>query len=258
LTLPRLRRLSQTLFLGLFLFLLYKTESRGSLQPGETGFHLPYPVRAFLETDPLIAITNALATHALYRGLLWSLAILIPTLILGRFFCGWICPLGTLNHLVGNMRSGKTGRQRIASNRYKEWQTFKYYLLFALLLAAFFGSALVGILDPVALAVRSLALSILPAGNYALPVTVSFKQAHFRQAFPLAAIFILILAVNLSITRLWCRALCPLGALLGLASRWSILGLEKHPAECEDCSRCLLHCQGGDDPLPGAPWRKAE
>jgi polyferredoxin len=258
LTLPRLRRLSQTLFLGLFLFLLYKTESRGSLQPGETGFHLPYPVRAFLETDPLIAITNALATHALYRGLLWSLAILIPTLILGRFFCGWICPLGTLNHLVGNMRSGKTGRQRIASNRYKEWQTFKYYLLFALLLAAFFGSALVGILDPIALAVRSLALSILPAGNYALPVTVSFKQAHFRQAFPLAAIFILILAVNLSITRLWCRALCPLGALLGLASRWSILGLEKHPAECEDCSRCLLHCQGGDDPLPGAPWRKAE
>jgi polyferredoxin len=273
LTLPRLRRLSQTLFLGLFLFLLCKTEFRGSLQPGEFEFRLPYPVRAFLETDPLIAIANALATHALYRGLLWSLAILIPTLILGRFFCGWICPLGTLNHLAGNMRPGKkAGRQRIASNRYKEWQTFKYYLLFALLLAAFLGSALVGILDPIALAVRSLALSILASWNYALnallgqshghsvppAVLLSFKQAHFRQAFPLGAIFIVILAVNLRITRLWCRALCPLGALLGLASRWSILGLEKHPAECEDCSRCLLHCQGGDDPIPGAPWRKAE
>jgi ferredoxin len=70
--------------------------------------------------------------------------------------------------------------------------------------------------------------------------------------------FIAILALNLRITRLWCRALCPLGALLGLASRWSILGLEKHPAECEDCNRCLLHCEGGDDPIPGAPWRKAE
>src|ERR1017187_8282771 len=167
LTLPRLRRLSQALFLGLFLLLLYRTELRGSVHSGGLEFRLPYPVRAFLETDPMLAVANALATHALYRGLLWSLAILIPTLILGRFFCGWICPLGTLNHMVGNMRSGKTGRQRIASNRYKEWQTFKYYLLFALLLAAVFGSALVGILDPIALTVRSVALSILPAGHYA-------------------------------------------------------------------------------------------
>jgi len=273
LTLPRLRRLSQTLFLGLFLVLLCKTEFRGSFQPGGLEFRLPYPVRAFLETDPLIAIANALATRALYRGLLWSLAILIPTLFLGRFFCGWICPLGTLNHLVGNIRSGKKlGRQRIASNRYKPWQTFKYYLLFALLLAALLGSALVGIFDPIALAVRSIALSILPAWNYGLnallershshsvllSALLSFKQAHFRQGFLLGVIFIVILALNLRITRFWCRALCPLGALLGLASRWSILGLEKHPAHCEDCNRCLLHCQGGDDPIPGVPWRKAE
>jgi polyferredoxin len=273
LTLPRLRRLSQALFLGLFLVLLCKTGLPGSFQPGELEFRLPYPVRAFLETDPFIAIANGLATHALYRGLLWSLAILIPTLFLGRFFCGWICPLGTLNHLVSNIRSEKkSGRQRIASNRYKRWQTFKYYLLFALLAAAFLGGALAGIFDPIALAVRSLGLSILPAWNYALnawlepghghsalpAILLSFKQAYFRQGFLLGAILIVILALNLRITRLWCRAVCPLGALLGLASRWSILGLEKHPAHCEDCNRCLLNCQGGDDPIPGAPWRKAE
>jgi polyferredoxin len=260
LTLPRLRRLSQTLFLGLFLVLLCKTEFPGSSPPGDLEVRLPYPARAFLVTDPLVAIANALATHALYRGLLWSLAILIPTLFLGRFFCGWICPFGTMNHLVASVRSErKMGRQRIASNRYKSWQTLKYYLLFALLLAAFLGRALVGILDPIALAVRSLALSILPACNYALDVLpIGFKQAHFRQAFPLGCFFIAILALNLLITRFWCRAICPLGALLGLASRWSILGLEKRPAHCEDCNRCLLHCQGGDDPIPGAPWHKAE
>ncbi len=272
-TLPRLRRLSQTLFLGLFLVLLWRTGLRGSFQPGDLEFHLPPAVRAFLEADPLIAIANALATRALYRGLLWSLAILIPTLFLGRFFCGWICPLGTLNHLVSNIRSEKkSGRQLIASNRYKRWQGLKYYLLFALLAAALFGAALFGIFDPVALTVRSFALSILPAWNYALNAFVgsnhghsallnallSFKQAHFRQGFLLGTILIVILALNLRITRFWCRALCPLGALLGLFSRWAILGLEKHPVHCEDCNRCLLHCQGGDDPIPGAPWRKAE
>jgi polyferredoxin len=273
LTLPRLRRLSQTLFLGLFVVLLCNTGLPGSLKPGDAEFRLSHAVRAFLETDPLIAIANALATRALYRGLLWSLALLIATLFLGRFFCGWICPLGTLNHLVSNLRSEKkSGLRLIASNRYKPWQAFKYYLLFALLAAAFLGGALVGIFDPIALAVRSLALSILPAWNYALnallesghvhsalpAALLSFKQAHFRQGFLLGVILITILALNLRITRFWCRALCPLGALLGLVSRWSILGLEKHPAHCEDCNRCLLHCQGGDDPIPGAPWRKAE
>ena len=259
LTLPRLRRLSQTLFLGLFVVLLCKTEFRGSFQPGELAFRPRYPVRVFLETDPLIAIATVLSTHALYRGLLWSMVILIPTLFLGRVFCGWICPFGTLNHLVANIRSGrKAGRQRLASNRYKPWQTFKYYLLFAMLLAAFLGSALVGILDPIALAVRSLALSVLPSLTYGLNPVLGFKQAYFRQGFLLGVIFIAILVLNLRITRFWCRALCPLGALLGLASRWSILGLQKHPADCEDCNRCLLHWQGGDDPIPGVPWRKAE
>ena len=273
LTLPRLRRLSQTIFLALFLFLLCQTELGGPLPRAAAEFHLPPAVRAFLESDPLAAIANALATRSLYRGLLWSLAILIPTLFLGRFFCGWICPLGTLNHAASNIRSGKkSGRQLISSNRYRPWQRLKYYLLFALLAAAFLGSALVGILDPISLTVRSFALSILPAWNYALrslPIAghghpaalnflLSFKQAHFRQGFLLGATLIFILALNLRITRFWCRVLCPLGALLGLVSRWSILGLVKQPAQCGDCNRCLLHCQGGDDPIPGAPWRKAE
>ena len=243
-TLPRLRRLSQILSFGLFTAFL--------CLGGSTA-------RVFLETDPLIAITNALATHALYRGLLWSLAVLIPTFFLGRFFCGWICPLGSLHHLVSDIRwESKSGRRRIDSNRYQPWQGFKYYLLFALLAAALCGSALAGVFDPIALAVRSLALAVLPASNHALGAPLSVKPAHFRQAFPLGVILIVILALNLRITRFWCRALCPLGALLGLASRWSILGLEKHAAHCDECNRCLLHCQGGDDPIPGAPWRKSE
>jgi polyferredoxin len=107
LTLPRLRRLSQVLSLAFFVFLLCQTEFRGSFHSSDAEIRLPYPVRLFLETDPLLAISNALATHALYRGMLWSLVILIPTLFLGRFFCGWICPLGTLNHLFSCVRSEK-------------------------------------------------------------------------------------------------------------------------------------------------------
>ncbi len=94
--------------------------------------------------------------------------ILLPTLFLGRFFCGWICPMGTLQHFVGNMRSeAKRGKQRIESNRYKRWQTVKYVVLIAGLLAAFFGSMVIGTLDPFSLLVRSIGLALLPAFNFA-------------------------------------------------------------------------------------------
>ena len=138
------------------------------------------PVRLFFEWDPLVALVNALAGHALYRGLIWSLVILLPTLFLGRFFCGWICPMGTLQHFVGNMPSeSKRGKQRIESNRYKRWQTVKYVVLIAGLVAACFGSAAIGWLDPFSLLVRSFGLSILPAINAAArAVLTPLEHSH--------------------------------------------------------------------------------
>lgn len=285
--LSKLRRTSQILFFALFLIHLFGTEFRGSFKAvnGDIRLPLPYPT-IFLLSDPLIAISNALATHALYRGLLWSLTILIPTFFLGRFFCGWICPLGSLNHFFGSLKSEKKrGPRLIESNRYKVWQTLKYYLLVPLLVSAALGGAVLTFVDPISLLFRSLTLSVLPAINVALNAVlgvlyrsgipgfgfvadalrfllqtslVSFRQPHFRQAFFIGLIFVAIMTLNLRVTRFWCRALCPLGALLGAVSRWSILGIEKNAADCDECRRCLLHCQGGDDPIPGARWRKAE
>jgi len=290
LRLTTLRRASQILFLALFCFLLLRTEFRGTVSGSPSGaggdVRMQWPVGLFFKIDPLVALSNALATHALYRGLLWSLLILLPVMFLGRFFCGWICPMGTLHHLFGNMKSeAKRGKLGIEANRYKPWQRTKYVLLIAALAAAFFGSGLVGWLDPFSLLVRSTGLSILPGVNFAansllnamehsgagwvqssgtaihaaLAATVlSFKQPHFTQGIFLGLIFFGLLATNLRVTRFWCRALCPLGALLGAASRWSILGLHKDAESCNKCNRCLQNCQGGDDPIGGAKWHKAE
>ncbi len=283
--LPAIRRVSQIIFLLLFLALL----AFSSLRPSSSGtgdIHMQAPVRLFFEWDPLVALTNALAGHALYRGLLWCLVILVPTLFLGRFFCGWICPMGTLQHWIGNMPSeSKRGKQRIESNRYKRWQTVKYVVLIAGLIAAVFGSMAIGWLDPFSLLVRSIGLAILPAFNFAVravltplehshvaairvtgeslhtilqALVLDFRQTHFSQGLLLGVLFLIILALSLRVTRFWCRSICPLGALLGAVSRWSVFGLHKDPASCDKCNRCLLHCQGGDDPIGGAPWRKSE
>jgi polyferredoxin len=282
----RWRRLSQIVFFLLFLFLLLRTEFRGSLHADTGDIRLPYPVNLFFRLDPLVALANALGSHALYHGLLWSLLILIPTIFLGRFFCGWICPLGSIHHFFSSLKSErKRGQQLVESNRYKGWQTTKYYLLVASLVAAVTGTGLAGWLDPFSFLVRSLGLSILPGMNYAVSAVLralehsrfglvqtagsifhfllggwllSFKQPYFRQGVWLGLIFISLVALNFRVTRFWCRALCPLGALLGLASRWSILGLVKAHDRCDDCTRCLMRCQGGDDPIGGVPWRQPE
>ncbi len=285
-TLTRLRRLSQGAFLAVFVFLIARTEFRGSLRTVPGGARLPWPVSIFLEADPLVAVSNALATGALYRGLSWSLAVLLPTFLLGRVFCGWVCPLGTLNHFVGAWKSEKKrGARLIESNRYKKWQALKYYLLAAGLVSALFGTLVIGLIDPISLAARSLGLSILPAAHYATSHTfdaiyasglrplqlvadglelalqvlvLGLREPSYRQGALFGFLLVAILALNLRVTRFWCRALCPLGGLLGLASRWSILGLRKREGHCDDCNRCVQHCQGGDEPMPGTSWRKAE
>lgn len=282
----KLRTISQVIFFLLFLFLLLRTEFRGSLTASSAEIRLPYPVSFFFQIDPLIALSNALAGHALYRGLLWSLVVLIPTMFVGRFFCGWICPLGSIHHFFSSLKSErKRGTRLIQSNRYQRWQTTKYYLLVVGLVAAVFGTGIIGWLDPFSFLVRSVGLSVLPATNYGLRsflgvfehsrfafvqtlgsalhfvlgwLLLSFKQPYFRFGIWLGIFFVFVAALNFRITRFWCRAFCPLGALLGIVSRWSVLGLVKDPEHCNDCNRCLLRCQGGDDPIGGVPWHQPE
>ena len=250
----RLRRISQIVFSIAFVGLLFRTKF---FDFSGTDKQLSLPVNPFFKLDPLAALTNALAGHALYYGLAWSLVILIPTFIFGRLFCGWICPLGSLNQFLGGIRS-ESGRRKtlIAANRYKEWQATKYLLLIAGFVAAVWRINLVGWIDPFSLFVRSAGLSILPAAASKKYYVV--YQPHYWLSLLLCVAFLALLAMNLRVTRFWCRALCPLGALLGMASRWSILGLHKDAATCNRCNRCLIACQGGDDPIGGVPWRKAE
>jgi len=250
----RIRRISQILFFLLFVWLFARTKANNL---SGTDTRPLYPVNYFFKLDPLAALVNLLAGHAIYTPLIWSLFILIPTFFLGRFFCGWICPLGSLNQFLGSIRSISAPRKsQISADRYKKWQAAKYFLLIAGLLAALCSSNIVGWIDPFGLLMRSMGVSILPAAASKKYYVV--YQPHYWPNVLMGIVFVALLLMNLRVTRFWCRALCPLGALLGVAARWSLLGLRKDAATCNRCSRCLIRCQGGDDPIGGAPWHKTE
>jgi polyferredoxin len=254
----RFRRLSQGLFLLLFLALFLQTEQKGA-------DHLGYPVKVFLDADPLLALATLLSGHALAAGFVLALALVAVTVLLGRVFCGWACPLGTLHNLAGTLRRWR-GPQQV-----RAWFRAKYLLLVFLLGGSVVGLQLTGVFDPLSLLVRHLALGPYPAFNYAVNATMdavyrvdlrpltaladpvygllrktllAFSQPRFAQGALLTALLLAILALNLSERRFWCRYLCPLGALLALAGRWSLL--KRETAEgCNACGACDRACQGG-------------
>ena len=105
-------------------------------------------------------------------------------------------------------------------------------------------------------------LKILNLLSYSGEVLVApiFGYAHqaYRTAWFIGLIFLVILLLNRIRPRFWCRILCPLGALLGIFSRISILRLDKDEGKCTNCQLCSKSCQGAASPMPGQDWENAE
>jgi polyferredoxin len=123
------RRNSQIFFFLLFLWFCIVSTL------GEQWWQLRgWPVGWLIQLDPLVGLGTLLATGSLYAGLLWGLVTVILTILLGRFFCGWLCPFGALHQAVGWIANrGRKASAMIAANRYHRGQRIKYLILLFLL-----------------------------------------------------------------------------------------------------------------------------
>jgi polyferredoxin len=126
------RRIAQTFFFALFAWFCVVTTV------GDRWWQLRgWPVNWLLQLDPLAALGTLLTTRTIYAGLLWALATVVLTILLGRFFCGWVCPFGALHQFIGWLgRRRKKHAERVAMNQYRDGQVIKYYVLIAMLAAA--------------------------------------------------------------------------------------------------------------------------
>lgn len=227
-----IRRGWQAVFLGLFLFLLAVTTA--SLVGG-------YPVEWFLGLDPLVALSTGLSARSLAGPLLWALPVVVLTLLFGRFFCGWVCPMGVLHHAVGFAGRPRRASARVAANRPRRAYRVKYLVLLVMLGLALAGSNQVGWLDPITFTWRAFTTSLLPAADGLLGWPYQGER-HFHASTLVAALFAAALAANLLLPRLYCRMLCPLGALLGLLSRKPLFRLHRDEARCTRCDACAADC----------------
>jgi len=250
-----LRRISQLLFLLLFLCLFRLTDYSGKDE-------IPYAVNIFFRWDPLVAASTMLAAKKFIGLLFPSVVIIAITIVFGRVFCGWLCPLGTL--LDWEDALVKPPVKPGSRIRY-----LKYVLLVVILVAALFGLQLVGYFDPFSILVRGLTFAVDPGMNHGVawffnsiyfhapewlsdlsePVYSFLKSTllPYKQTFFLLSLLsFLILAAIFVLEKLgrrfWCRNLCPLGGFLALFARYSFL--RRLPVKsCPKCRQCEEECR---------------
>lgn len=253
------RRISQGLTLMIFLVLFFRTDYQGQDE-------LSGAVNLLFRIDPLVGLAATFASRTLIPLLGPSIFLLLSCFILGRWFCGWACPMGTLLDLTAPIFPRKT------LNPPEFLPKIRYILLILIGLGALFGMPLVGYFDPFAILVRGLTMAIYPAWSLAIErfftltyqkgpewlnllteplykllreTVLPFEQKVFTLALPAFLMLLAVFMLELFRRRFFCRYLCPLGALLGCCARPAPFKVRNRKPVCETCGQCVAFCRSG-------------
>jgi len=195
---------------------------------------------------------------------------LVLSVFIGRATCGWICPFGLLQDLVGTVNAKP---RDVSLRTHSGGIRVKYGILGttlfvsgSLLLSLVYGvgadykaalgvlshgpfsalspeATLLGVLPILGRMVVLYFLGVPPVGN---PLTFDPIWSRLSSMTWLLAIrlMILIFVIVLSflVLRAWCRYFCPAGALLAVFGRVSFLGLKRNLLQCNRCGDCMKVC----------------
>lgn len=156
---------------------------------------------------------------------LWTY-VFITLFLWGRgVFCGWLCPFGVMQEIVGKVASLlKLKQLKIPPAVHAKLQKLKYLLLLILLGSAFWS---------VSLAER---LAELEPFKTAITLT-------FIRSWPFVFYAVLLLGVGLFVHKFFCRYLCPLGAGLAILGRFNLFRWLHRRKECgSPCQLCRVRC----------------
>lgn len=179
--------------------------------------------------DPLAGLEVMAASRNVTATLLIGVAsTTVIAVVLGRLFCGWLCPVGLVLELNDQLRGWlhrRLARLRVKVPQFHVPKALKYWLLLL-----FLGLSLV---------------AGIPVFTSISPINLVVLSILFAPVIGLIAIGLLIVLEHFS-PRLFCRSVCPLGALYSLLGRYAPLRIRVRTG-CErmSCLRCTQHCPMG-------------
>jgi len=185
------------------------------------------------------------ANYAALLPLVWEIpylllgVLLVVAAVSGSLACGWACPFGFFQDLLG-----KISKRKIRVPGWLGYGRFVVLIGLVLLLPAILGAWGTPFEEQTVSICRLCPAGALEAGLFYSVKSVlagngwvmSWFKSGILAAFLLAAVFI---------HRPWCRIFCPLGGVLALGNRWSLFHLRFNAKECVECNLCRSRCPMG-------------
>ena len=166
--------------------------------------------------------------------------LLLYSIMFGRMICGWLCPFGLVQELVYKIKSPKLKKSPVTR--------LLSYLKYAILVFFVF-------IVPITYGLRNVPLPafckyICPAGTIEGGLLLLSNKTNSPLLSILGPLFtwkfllmISIIVGCIFIFRLFCRFICPLGALYGLFNKISVFGIKVDDSKCTHCGLCHAKCK---------------
>ncbi len=247
-----LRIIVQIASVTFFYFLFIKT--------GYFSEKLVLPVNLYFTSNVYLVILISLALKSLVLLSLPFLIMFFLPFIFGRAFCGWICPVGAVLNFFSWVFRNKPRKYKKPPLKYK------YILLTISFLLALFSVTFASLLDPITILYKTSTFSLHLAGNKLLTLLSkiwsgfsnwTMLESHsFVLSLTWISLFILIISLNFTESRFWCRYICPYGATLGILSSFSLLKVQINSQKCTQCGICDAICPASATPMTN--WNSRE
>ncbi len=227
----KLRRLMQIAF---FLFIAAIAVNHGLAENGEGISWLPNAsLHAICPFGGVVTLYTYITDGILIKKIHESSLVLMGlvffiSLLVGPAFCGWVCPMGSLQEWMGKLGRrifGKRYNRMIPKGADRLLRWLRYGVLaWVLVVTATSFDLVFSAVDP----------------YYAL-----FHFWSGEVAVSAILILLAVLGLSLIVERPWCRYACPYGALLGITNKFRIFTIRRNDRTCVNCKKCDAVCPMG-------------
>lgn len=183
-----------------------------------------------------LAVIHQSFSAGLLPQILEVLATIPVTILLGRFFCGWMCAFGSFTDFIYQIFHRFFRRKRRISEKADAWMKYmKYGILVVIMVDVWTFNA-------------TLFRTASPWDVFGMLATVG-KAPDFSYVITNLTVglllFLAIAVLSAVYERFFCRYLCPMGAIFALVSKLRIAKIKKPSVQCGNCRMCTNSCAMG-------------
>ncbi|MDR1348344.1 MAG: 4Fe-4S binding protein [Prevotellaceae bacterium] len=180
--------------------------------------------------------------------------LIVVTLLFGRVYCSFLCPVGIFQDIVSFIANIFKSRKKRLYKYAKPHRMLRYVIMtltVALLLAGSttlllkldpysnYGRISENVLRPVIIGVNNMGMSLFPDTFYYM----NYQTFTFGSVIFSVLVLVILTVMSALRGRLYCNTVCPVGSLLGLISKYSVFRIAIEKTKCTHCRLCELACK---------------